>query len=110
MSSQWRHRKSRISHSPQYTGEHINHCSKGSKKSGMDNKALCVRVITADQGLKYIPIIVLTSSYAGEDIVHSCDNGTSSYIRKPITFNQLVEVVKAISGYWFSIVEFPTGE
>jgi len=76
------------------------------KKSGRE----CIEEIKADQRLRHIPIIVLTSSYAGEDIVHSYDNGASSYIRKPVTFNQLVEVVKAIGGYWFSIVELPTGE
>ena len=69
----------------------------------------CIEEIKADKRLRCIPIVVLTSSCAGEDIVHSCDNGASSYIRKPVTFNQLVEVVKAIGGYWFSIVELPEG-
>jgi CheY-like chemotaxis protein len=61
------------------------------KKSGRE----CIEEIKADQRLRRIPIIVLTSSYAGEDIVHSYDNGASSYIRKPVTFNKLVEVVKS---------------
>ena len=75
------------------------------KKSGRE----CIEEIKADKRQRRIPIVVLTSSYAGEDIVHSYDNGASSYIRKPVTFNQLVEVVKAIGGYWFSIVELPEG-
>jgi len=73
------------------------------------NARECIEEIKADKRLRCIPIVVLTSSYAGEDIVHSYDNGASSYIRKPVTFNQLVEVVKAIGGYWFSIVELPEG-
>lgn len=63
--------------------------------------------IKADPKLRRIPIIVLTTSKAEEDIVRSYDLGISSFITKPVTFDDLVEVAKAIGNYWFGIVVLP---
>ena len=63
--------------------------------------------IKADPELRSIPIIVLTTSKAEEDIVKSYDLGVSSFISKPVTFDDLVKVAKAIGEYWFGIVILP---
>ncbi len=64
--------------------------------------------IKADPKLRRIPIIVLTTSKAEEDIVKSYDLGISSFITKPVTFDDLVEVARAIGKYWFGIVVLPS--
>jgi len=66
--------------------------------------------IKADPELRSIPIIVLTTSKAEEDIVKSYDLGVSSFITKPVTFDDLVKVAKAIGEYWFGIVVLPHKE
>ncbi|WKN44367.1 response regulator [Tunicatimonas pelagia] len=63
--------------------------------------------IKAHPKLKHIPVIVLTTSKAEEDIFKTYDLGVSSFITKPVTFEGLVEVTKAIGTYWFGIVELP---
>jgi len=57
--------------------------------------------------LRRIPIIVLTTSSAEEDIISTYDMGISSYIRKPVTFDKLVDLVKELGRYWLEIVELP---
>lgn len=63
--------------------------------------------IKADAALRIIPVVVLTTSKAEEDIIRSYDLGVSSFITKPVTFNSLVEIMKTLSRYWFEIVELP---
>ena len=63
--------------------------------------------IKSDPHLRRIPVVVLTTSSAEEDIVRSYDLGVSSYIRKPVTFDKLVSMVKTFGRYWFEIVELP---
>ena len=63
--------------------------------------------IKADPALRQIPIVVLTTSQAEEDIFRSYDLGVNSYVPKPVTFTALVELVKALGLYWFQIVELP---
>ena len=57
--------------------------------------------------LRKIPVIVLTTSKAEEDIFRSYDLGVNSFITKPVTFAGLVEAMKVLSQYWFEIVELP---
>jgi CheY-like chemotaxis protein len=57
-----------------------------------------------------IPIVVLTTSKAEEDILRSYDLGVNSYITKPVTFKSLVEIVKVLGRYWFEVVELPAEE
>jgi CheY-like chemotaxis protein len=63
--------------------------------------------IKADPNLRRIPIVVLTTSRAEEDIYRSYDLGVSSYITKPVTFEGLVDVMRTLGCYWFDIVELP---
>jgi two-component system response regulator len=57
--------------------------------------------------LKHVPVVVLTSSQAEEDIIRSYQLQANCYIAKPITFKGLVKVVQAIESFWFSIVTLP---
>ena len=63
--------------------------------------------IKTDPALRMIPIIVLTTSRAEEDIVQSYSMGISGFISKPVNFKDLVEQMKIMGKYWFEIVERP---
>lgn len=63
--------------------------------------------IKDDPELRAIPVIVLTTSKAEEDIVRSYDLGVNSFITKPVTFLGLVDVMKVFTRYWLEIVELP---
>lgn len=63
--------------------------------------------IKADPVLRRIPVVVLTTSKAEEDVARSYDLGVSSFIVKPVTFEALVEVMRTLHKYWFEIVELP---
>jgi len=63
--------------------------------------------IKADPVLRQIPIIVLTTSNTESDVLKSYNLGASSYITKPVEFEKLVEVIRSLGNYWFSIVELP---
>jgi CheY-like chemotaxis protein len=63
--------------------------------------------IKADPDLRHIPVVVLTTSRAEEDIIRTYDLGVNSFITKPVTFEGLVEVMQTLSHYWFEIVELP---
>ena len=66
-----------------------------------------LREMKADPNLRSIPVVVLTTSQAEEDIVRTYDLGVSSYISKPVSFDGLVEVMRVLGRYWFEIVELP---
>ena len=65
--------------------------------------------IKAHPALRLIPVIVLTTSKAEEDIFRSYDLGVNSFISKPVTFAGLVEAMRVVSEYWFEIVDLPHG-
>ena len=65
--------------------------------------------IKADVSLRRLPIVVLTTSKAEEDIVRAYDLGVSGFIIKPVTFESLVDAVTTLDKYWFEIVELPLG-
>ncbi len=67
-----------------------------------------LREIKSDAGLKQIPVVVLTTSKAEEDICRTYDLGVNSFITKPVTFEGLVQVMKTLAAYWFHIVELPS--
>lgn len=69
-----------------------------------------LKEIKADPNLRRIPIVVLTTSKAEEDILRSYDLGVNSYVTKPVTFKSLVELIKVIGRYWFEVVELPPEE
>lgn len=54
-----------------------------------------------------LPVVVLTTSKAEEDILRSYNLGVSSFISKPVTFKGLIKVVQVLSQYWIEIVELP---
>lgn len=66
-----------------------------------------LRAIKEDDDLRRIPIVVMTTSKAEEDIFRSYESGASSYITKPVTFERLVELMKALGQYWIEFVELP---
>jgi CheY-like chemotaxis protein len=72
----------------------------------MDGREALMK-IKADPRLRTIPTVVLTSSKAEKDVLSSYDLGVNSFITKPVTFTQLVDVLQIWSQYWFEIVELP---
>jgi CheY-like chemotaxis protein len=66
-----------------------------------------LKEIKANPALRRIPIVVLTTSKAEEDILRTYDLGVNSYVTKPVTFASLVETIKVLGKYWFEIVELP---
>jgi CheY-like chemotaxis protein len=67
-----------------------------------------LKVIKNDEGLKRIPVVVLTTSNAEADVRRSYDLGVNSFITKPVTFDGLITVVETLNKYWFEIVKLPT--
>jgi CheY-like chemotaxis protein len=61
--------------------------------------------IKADPSLRGIPVVVLTTSSAEEDVLRTYDLGAAGYITKPDTFQALVEIIKGLKRYWFGVVE-----
>lgn len=60
-----------------------------------------------DPDLRTIPVVVLTTSKADEDVYKSYDLGVNSYIVKPVTFEALVDILQTLEKYWFQIVQLP---
>jgi two-component system, chemotaxis family, response regulator Rcp1 len=63
--------------------------------------------IKADDDLKRIPVVILTTSKAEEDILKTYNLHANCYITKPLDLNQFVKVVKAIEDFWLTIVKLP---
>lgn len=66
-------------------------------------------IIKADPKLRGIPVVILTTSRAEEDIYRSYDLGVSGYVAKPVSFDGLVSALRHIGHYWFEVVELPDG-
>ncbi len=73
------------------------------RKSGRE----VLEEIKADAALKSIPVIVLTTSKADEDILRSYDLQAAAYVTKPVDFDQFVAAVRAIDQFWFRVVTYP---
>ena len=67
----------------------------------------CLEKIKADEKLKSIPVVILTTSEAERDIAQSYQLQANCYISKPVDLDQFIEVVAAIEQFWFSIVKLP---
>jgi CheY-like chemotaxis protein len=76
------------------------------RKSGRE----ALEEIKNDPALRRIPVIVLTTSNDEADVINSYDLGVSSFITKPVTFEALVEIMKAFGKYWIEIVAIPPGD
>ena len=59
--------------------------------------------------LRCIPIVVLTTSKAEEDVARAYASGANSFIVKPTSFGSLIEVMKTLRGYWFELITLPPG-
>lgn len=66
-----------------------------------------LRELKGNVKLRHIPVIVLTTSEAEEDIFRTYDLGVNSFITKPVAFSALVEIMAELGKYWFQIVELP---
>lgn len=66
--------------------------------------------IKSEDSLKQIPIVILTTSEAEEDIIKSYELHANCYITKPVNMEQFIKVVKSVGDFWFSIVMLPPGE
>ena len=63
--------------------------------------------IKSDPGLKHIPVVILTSSQAEEDIIRSYQLHANCFITKPVDLEQLTKVVQGIEQFWFTLVQLP---
>ncbi len=68
-----------------------------------------LRQVKADERLRVIPVVILTSSSEEKDIVEGYKSGTSAYVVKPVDFHKFVDAIKQIGGFWAIINEPPPG-
>jgi len=73
------------------------------KKDGRE----VLQEVKSDPKLKKIPIVVLTTSQAEQDIMMSYEHHANCYITKPVDFGQFIKVVRSVENFWFSIVTLP---
>ena len=73
------------------------------RKSGRD----VLEEIKGDPALRNIPIVVLTTSRAEQDVLSAYEHHANCYITKPVGLEQFVDIVRSISQFWLSIVELP---
>jgi two-component system, response regulator len=66
-----------------------------------------LKEIKGEQRLRGIPVVVLTTSKAEEDVYRTYDLGVNSFITKPVTFESLVTITREMGRYWLEIVELP---
>lgn len=68
-----------------------------------------LREIKRDHDLRRIPVIVLTTSAADEDVLYSYDLHANAFVTKPVDFDRFVEVVRRIDDFFISVVRLPPG-
>ncbi|NPV14899.1 response regulator [candidate division WOR-3 bacterium] len=73
------------------------------KKNGQEVLA----EIKADPSLRRIPVVILTTSKAEEDILKSYDLHANCYVTKPVDFEQFIRVIKSIQEFWLTVVKLP---
>jgi CheY-like chemotaxis protein len=66
-----------------------------------------LNIIKSDPELRSIPVVVLTTSKAEEDIFRTYNLGVNSFVTKPVSFDALVEIMRVLGRYWFQIVQLP---
>jgi two-component system response regulator len=76
------------------------------KKDGRE----VLKEIKTDEKLKQIPVVVMTTSQAEEDIFKSYSLHANCYVTKPLDLDQFVRVVKSIEEFWFTLVKLPSKE
>ena len=75
------------------------------KKDGRE----VLQVIKDDDGLRRIPVVVLTTSQADEDILRSYELHANCYITKPVDLEQFFNVIRALEEFWLTVVKLPAG-
>jgi two-component system response regulator len=63
--------------------------------------------IKADEKLKHIPVVILTTSRTQEEILSSYKLGASAYLTKPVDMEGFATIVKSLDCFWFTVVKFP---
>ena len=76
------------------------------KKDGRE----VLEVIKKDDQLKQIPVVVLTTSKAEEDVLRSYSLHANCYVTKPVDLDKFIIVVKSIDRFWLSVVTLPPGK
>lgn len=74
---------------------------------GKDGREV-LKEIKEDNELKRIPVVILTTSKAEEDVLKSYNLHANSYITKPVDFDQFLKVIKSIENFWLDIVKLPS--
>jgi len=72
----------------------------------MDGREVLAEIV-ADDRLKHLPVVILTTSSADRDVLNMYRLRCSSYITKPVNFDQFLQVIRQFSAYWFTIVVRP---
>ena len=67
-----------------------------------------LRRIRADDRVKLLPIVILTSSKEDEDVIRSYSFGANSYVRKPVGFGAFSDAVKALAMFWLALNRLPS--
>lgn len=76
------------------------------KKDGRE----AIQEIKSNDELRQIPIVVLTTSQAEEDVFRTYNLGVNSLITKPVEFSSLVQILRDLGHYWFEIVKLPSSD
>ncbi len=66
--------------------------------------------IKQDENLRRIPVVVLTTSRAEEDVVRSYNLHANAYVTKPVDLTQFLEVIRTIEAFWLAVVTLPPSE
>jgi len=74
------------------------------KKNGLE----VLEEIKADPSLKRIPVVIITSSEAEQDILKTYDLHVNCYVNKPVDLEQFIKVVQSIESFWLTIVKLPS--
>ena len=72
----------------------------------LDGREL-LKIIKSDPVLKVIPVVVLTTSEAEQDIIKAYEYYANAYITKPVDFNQFIKAIESVEGFWLTIVKYP---
>jgi len=66
--------------------------------------------IKVDESLKRIPVVILTTSQAEQDIIYSYNLYANAYVTKPVDLEQFIAAIRAIEGFWLEVVKLPNGK
>ncbi len=66
-----------------------------------------LKEIKSDPSLRSIPVVVLTTSKAEQDVLQTYDLGVNCFITKPVSFGDFIDVARTVGHYWFDIVQLP---